>query len=341
VDLVTCLARRVIVENGRATGVEIERGGRIEIIKANREVIISASAFNSPKLLLASGIGPAAELKAMGIDVVADRPGVGKNLQDHLEFYFQQVCTQPITLYSKLNLVSKALIGAEWLFFKTGIGTSNQFEASAFLRSAAGVKWPDFQYHFLPIAIRYDGTAAAKSHGFQAHVGYNLSKSRGEVTLKSTDPKVAPRIKFNYMSHEEDWIKFRHAVRLTREIFGQKAFDPFRGPEIQPGASVQTDDEIDEFLREHLESAYHPCGTCRMGRADDPMAVVDPDTKVIGIDALRVADSSIFPHVTNGNLNGPSIMTGEKAADHILGKQRLARSNQQPWINPRWETSDR
>lgn len=341
VDLVKCLARRVIVENGRATGVEIERGGQIEIIKANREVIISASTFNSPKILLASGIGPAAELKALGINVVADRPGVGKNLQDHLEFYFQQVCTQPITLYSKLNLFSKALIGAEWLFFKTGIGTSNQFEASAFLRSAAGVKWPDFQYHFLPIAIRYDGTAAAKSHGFQVHVGYNLSKSRGEVTLKSTDPKEAPRIRFNYMSHEEDWIKFRHAVRLTREIFGQKAFDPYRGPEIQPGSDVQTDDQIDAFLREHLESAYHPCGTCRMGRADDPMAVVDPDTKVIGVEGLRVADSSIFPHVTNGNLNGPSIMTGEKAADHILGKQRLARSNQQPWINPRWETSDR
>ncbi len=341
VDLVRCLARRVILENGRATGVEIERGGRIEIIKANREVIVSASAFNSPKLLLQSGIGPAAELKAFGIDVAADRPGVGKNLQDHMEFYMQQVCTQPVTLYSKLNLFSKALIGAEWLFFKTGIGTSNQFEASAFLRSAPGVKWPDIQYHFLPIAISYDGKAAAKSHGFQVHVGYNLSKSRGEVTLKSSDPKEAPRIRFNYMSHEEDWIKFRHAVRLTREIFGQQAFDAYRGPEIQPGAAVQTDDEIDAFLREHLESAYHPCGTCRMGRADDRMAVVDPDTKVIGVEGLRVADSSIFPHVTNGNLNGPSIMTGEKAADHILGKQRLARSNQEPWINPRWETSDR
>jgi choline dehydrogenase len=191
------------------------------------------------------------------------------------------------------------------------------------------------------VAISYDGKAAADSHGFQVHVGYNLSKSRGSVTLRSKDPMADPVIRFNYMSHEEDWIKFRHCVRITREIFRQPAFDEYRGPEIQPGDHVQTDEQIDEFLREHLESAYHPCGTCRMGDRNDPMAVVDPETRVIGVDALRVVDSSIFPHVTNGNLNAPSIMTGEKAADHILGRQPLARSNQQPWINPRWETSDR
>ncbi|HWU65297.1 MAG TPA: choline dehydrogenase [Ensifer sp.] len=341
VDLLRCFARRVVFEGKRAVGVEIDRGGKIEVVRANREVIVSASSFNSPKLLMLSGIGPAAHLKEMGIEVVADRPGVGANLMDHMEFYFQQVATKPVSLYSWLPWFWQGVAGAQWLFARSGLGTSNQFESCAFVRSAPGVKQPDIQFHFLPVAISYDGRAAAKSHGFQVHVGYNHSKSRGTVTLRSPDPMADPVIKFNYMSHEEDWVKFRHCVRLTREIFSQKAFDPFRGPEIQPGEGVQTDEQIDAFLREHLESAYHPCGTCKMGSKDDPMAVVDPDTKVIGVEGLRVADSSIFPRLTYGNLNGPSIMTGEKAADHILGKPRLARSNQQPWINPRWEVSDR
>lgn len=341
VSLTRCFARRVIIENGRAVGVEIERNGKVEVVRANREVIVSASSFNSPKLLMLSGIGPAAHLKEMGIEVVADRPGVGANLQDHMEFYFQQVSTKPVSLYSWLPWFWQGVAGAQWLLSKGGLGASNQFEACAFLRSAPGLKQPDIQYHFLPVAISYDGKAAAKSHGFQVHVGYNLSKSRGAVTLRSPDPMADPVIRFNYMSHPEDWEKFRHCVRLTREIFGQKAFDDFRGPEIQPGEGVQSDEQIDAFLREHLESAYHPCGTARMGRADDPMAVVDPECRVIGVEGLRVADSSIFPHVTYGNLNGPSIMTGEKAADHILGKQPLPRSNQEPWINPRWQTSDR
>lgn len=339
--LIRCFARRVIVENGVATGVEVDIGGQKQVISASREVIIAASAFNSPKLLMLSGIGPAAELQQHGIPVVADRPGVGRNLQDHLEYYMQQECTQPITLYSHLNLFSKGLIGAQWLFLKRGLGTSNQFEACAFIRSAPGVKWPDIQYHFLPVAISYNGKSAAKAHGFQAHVGYNMSKSRGHVTLRSGDPEDAPVIRFNYMSDPDDWVKFRHTVRLTREIFAQKAFDPYRGPEISPGADVQSDEQIDAFLAEHLEGAYHPCGTCKMGAVSDRMAVVDPQTRVIGVERLRVADSSIFPHVTYGNLNGPSIMTGEKAADHILGRQPLARSNLEPWINPRWETSDR
>lgn len=313
----------------------------MEVIKATREVIVSASAFNSPKLLMLSGIGPGAHLQEMGIEVKADRPGVGANLQDHMEFYFQQVSTKPVSLYSWLPWFWQGVAGAQWLLSRGGLGASNQFEACAFLRSAPGLKQPDIQYHFLPVAISYDGKAAAKSHGFQVHVGYNLSKSRGSVTLRSPDPKADPVLRFNYMSHPEDWEKFRHCVRLTREIFGQKAFDTYRGPEIQPGEGVQSDDEIDAFLREHLESAYHPCGTCKMGAKDDPMAVVDPQTRVIGVDGLRVADSSIFPHVTYGNLNGPSIMTGEKAADHILGKQPLARSNQEPWVNPRAAISDR
>lgn len=341
VKLVKGLARKIILEGKRAVGVEIEAGRTFSTIRARREVIIAASSINSPKLLMLSGIGPAAQLKEHGIDVVADRPGVGQNLQDHLEVYIQQECTQPITLYSKLNLFSKAMIGAQWLFFKSGDGATNHFESAAFVRSKAGVEYPDIQYHFLPVAIRYDGKAAAESHGFQAHVGPMRSKSRGSVTLRSANPREKPRIQFNYMSHEDDWADFRHCVRLTREIFGQDAFASYSGPEIQPGANVQSDDEIDNFLREHVESAFHPCGTCKMGAIDDPMAVVDPECRVIGIDGLRVADSSIFPRITNGNLNGPSIMTGEKASDHILGRTPLARSNQEPWINPRWQVSDR
>ncbi|MDF2369289.1 MAG: choline dehydrogenase [Rhizobiaceae bacterium] len=340
-QLVKGLARKIIIENGQAVGVEIQRGGKIEIIGANREVIVAASSFNSPKLLMLSGIGPAAHLRDMGIEVIADRPGVGANLQDHLELYVQQESIQPITLYSKLNLLSKGLIGAEWLFFKTGLGTSNHFEVAAFLRSRPGIKYPDIQYHFIPVAIRYDGKAAAKSHGFQAHVGPMRSKSRGSVTLRSAEATDAPIIRFNYMSAPDDWAEFRHCIRLTRDIFQQKAFDPYRGAEISPGADVQTDDQLDAFIAEHAESAYHPCGTCKMGRADDAMSVVDAQCRVIGVDRLRVADSSIFPEITNGNLNGPSIMVGEKASDHILGKSPLPRSNLQPWINPRWETSDR
>jgi choline dehydrogenase len=341
VSLVQGFARRVVIEDGRATGVEIERGGRIEVVKANREVVVSASSFNSPKLLMLSGIGPGGHLQDRGIEVKLHRPGVGANLQDHMEFYFQQVSTKPVSLYSWLPWFWQGVAGAQWMLFRAGLGTSNQFETCAFLRSAPGLKQPDIQYHFLPVAISYDGRAAAKTHGFQVHVGYNLSKSRGSVTLASADPKADPVLRFNYMSHPEDWEKFRRCVRLTREIFSQKAFDAYRGPEIQPGDHVQSDEEIDAFLREHLESAYHPCGTCRMGAKDDPMAVVDPETRVIGVDGLRVADSSIFPHITYGNLNAPSIMTGEKAADHILGKQPLARSNQEPWVNPRWAVSDR
>lgn len=341
VSLVNGLAQRVVIENQRAVGVELQLRNQIQVIKARREVIVAASSINSPKLLMLSGIGPATHLRENGIDVVADRPGVGANLQDHMELYIQQESVQPITLYSKLNLFSKAMIGAEWLFFKTGLGATNHFESAAFLRSRPGVDYPDIQYHFLPAAIRYDGKAAADSHGFQAHVGPMRSKSRGSVTLRSNDPKAKPVIRFNYMSHEDDWADFRHCIRLTREIFGQAAFDPYRGREISPGSHVQSDAELDDFIRAHAESAYHPCGTCRMGRSDDRMAVVDPACRVIGVDGLRVADSSIFPRITNGNLNAPSIMTGEKAADHILGKAPLAPSNQEPWINPRWQVSDR
>ncbi|MGX9144786.1 choline dehydrogenase [Mesorhizobium sp. 128a] len=341
VSVVKGFARRVIIENQRAVGVEIEAHKQIQVVKARREVIVAASSINSPKILMLSGIGPAAHLAENGIEVIADRPGVGRNLQDHMELYIQQESTQPITLNSVLNPFSKALIGAQWLFLKTGLGATNHFEAAAFVRSQAGVDYPDIQYHFIPAAVRYDGKAAAKSHGFQAHVGPMRSKSRGSVTLRSPDPKATPVIRFNYMSHPDDWTEFRHCIRLTREIFGQKAFDSFRGKEISPGSHVQSDEDLDAFIRDHAESAYHPCGTCKMGRADDLMNVVDPECRVIGVEGLRVADSSIFPRVTNGNLNAPSIMTGEKASDHILGRTPLAPSNLEPWINPRWQVADR
>ena len=341
VEVVRGLARRVIIENGRATGIEIERKGKVAVIGATREVILAASSINSPKLLMHSGIGPAEHLREHGIEVVADRPGVGQNLQDHLELYIQQAATQPVSLFKYWNLFGKAYVGAQWLFTRNGPGASNQFESCAFVRSKPGVEYPDIQYHFLPIAVRYDGKAAAEGHGFQAHVGPMRSKSRGAVTLKSADPKDAPSIFFNYMSHEDDWADFRTCIRLTREIFGQEAFAPYRGHEIQPGDAVQTDEELNDFIRAHAESAYHPCGTCRMGAASDPMAVVDPECRVIGVEGLRVADSSIFPQITNGNLNAPSIMTGEKASDHILGKQPLPRDNAQPWVHPEWRTAQR
>lgn len=341
VGLFRCFARRILIEKGRAVGVEVQRGNRIETVRARREVIVAASSINSPKLLMLSGIGPAAHLAEHGIPVIADRPGVGQNLQDHLELYIQQACTQPITLYRHWSLFRKAMAGAEWLVFKTGLGASNQFESAAFIRSRAGIAYPDVQFHFLPFAVRYDGRAAAEGHGFQAHVGPMRSPSRGEVTLRSADPAAQPRILFRYMSEEQDWSDFRRCIRMTREIFGQAAFDIFRGKEIQPGAAIQSDDELDGFIREHAESAYHPCGTCRMGRAADPMAVVDPQCRVIGVERLRVVDSSIFPEITNGNLNAPSMMVGEKAADHMLDRPPLARENAGPWIHPNWRVSDR
>ena len=340
-DLHKCMARRIVIEDGEAVGVEVQSGKKIYVVHALKEVIVAASAINSPKLLMLSGIGPAQHLKEMGIPVVADRPGVGQNLQDHLELFIQQACTLPITLFKYWNPIGKLGVGIQWLFNKTGPGSSNAFESCAFLRSKPGIKYPDIQYHFLPIAVRYDGQAAADGHGFQAHVGPMRSPSRGSVTLRSSDPDDDPKILFNYMSDPQDWTDFRHCIRLTRDIFGQDAFGPYRGKEIQPGSEVQTDTELDAFILKHVESAYHPCGTCKIGHRDNPMAVVDPECRVIGVDALRVVDSSIFPRIPNGNLNGPSIMVGEKGADMILGRVPLPKDNREPWINPRWKTSDR
>ena len=335
------LATRILFEGTRAVGMEYEQAGKMHQLRAAREVILSGGPINSVQLLKLSGIGPAEELQRHGITVRADRPGVGANLQDHLELYFQMACTQPITLYGKANLLGKAMVGAQWLFGRSGTGASNQFESCGFIRSRAGIKYPDIQYHFFPMAINYDGSSLATEHGFQAHVGPMRSKSRGTVTLKSADPHDKPKILFNYMSHPDDWVDMRACVRLTREIFQQPAFAPYRGREIQPGADCVTDDQIDAFIAEHVESALHPSCTCKMGSPRDPMAVVDPELRVIGVQGLRVVDSGVMPSITTGNLNAPTIMIGEKGADHILGKPMLAPSNAPFYVAPNWDVAQR
>lgn len=312
------LATAITFEGMRATGIRYERGKSTHEVRARRAVILAAGPINSPQLLKLSGIGPAAELGALGIPVVRNLPGVGENLQDHLEFYFQMASTQPITLYSWQGLFGRAMVGAQWLLTRTGLGATNHFEAGGFIRSAPDIPYPDIQYHFLPLAVSYDGKGLASEHGFQAHVGPMRSKSRGSVRLASKDPRDFPKIRFNYMSHPDDWAEMRACVRLTREIFAQAAFAPYCGREIQPGADVTSDAAIDAFIRRKVETAYHPSCTCKMGDPTDPMAVVDPGTRVIGVDGLHVVDSSIMPSITTGNLNAPTIMIGEKAADLIL-----------------------
>jgi choline dehydrogenase len=335
------LATQVLFQGRRAAGVRYRRDGIERIALAEREIILCGGPINSPQLLKLSGIGPGAELADFGIPVIADRPGVGENLQDHLEFYFQVASKQPITLFSSIGLFARALIGLRWLATGGGLGATNHFEAAGFIRSRPGIRYPDIQYHFLPLAAAYDGSALATEHGFQAHVGPMRSKSRGHVRLRSRDPHDQPHILFNYMSHPDDWTEMRAGVRLTREIFVQPAFAPYRGREILPGADVVTDEQIDAFIRDRVESAYHPSCTCKMGRDDDPMAVVDRETRVIGVERLRVVDSSIMPSITTGNLNAPTIMIGEKAADAILSRPRLAPSNAPYYVAANWETAQR
>lgn len=333
------LVTKVVLEDKVAKGVEYVVNGRTETAAASNEVILSAGSIGSPHILQLSGIGDKDILEKAGVDVKHHLPGVGQNLQDHLEFYFQYKCKQPITLNRKLGLISKGLIGARWLLNRSGLGATNHFESCAFIRSKADVEWPDIQYHFLPAAIRYDGKSAFDGDGFQVHVGHNKPKSRGSVTLQSANPTVPPKILFNYLQHPDDIEGFRACVRLTREIIAQSAFDDFRDGEIQPGEHIQTDEEIDAFVREAVESAYHPSCSCKMG--EDEMAVVDSQTNVHGIEGLRVVDSSIFPTIPNGNLNAPTIMVAEKAADIILGKPALPPQNVPVDIHPHWQTEQR
>jgi choline dehydrogenase len=333
------VASRILFEDGRAVGLVYQQGSNEYRVRVRREIILAGGPIASPKLLMISGVGETKELSDLGIETVHHLPGVGKNLQDHLELYVQQECIQPISLFSALNPMAKAMIGARWILTRKGLGATNHFEAGAFIRSRAGVPWPDLQYHFLPAAMSYDGNSVADGHGFQAHVGPMRSKSRGRVWLTSADCREEPSILFNYMSEEDDWREMRASVRLTREIFAQKAFDPYRGKELAPGAEVQSDDEIDAFVRDSVQSAYHPCGTCAMGT--DAGAVVDPQTKVHGLKGLRVVDSSIIPTITTGNLNAPTIMIAEKAADIILGNPALAKSDAPYYKAQNYETAQR
>ncbi|WP_165722748.1 MULTISPECIES: choline dehydrogenase [unclassified Pseudoalteromonas] len=333
------LAQRVILDGKKATGIEYKVNGDVKTAHAAKDVVLSAGPIGSPHILQLSGIGDTQVLEKAGVEVQHHLPGVGQNLQDHLEFYFQYKCKQPITLNGKLGIVSKGLIGARWLLTRSGLGATNHFESCAFIRSKPGVEWPDIQYHFLPAAMRYDGRSAFAGHGFQVHVGHNKPKSRGSVTIASANPEQPPTILFNYLEHQDDIEGFRACVRLTRDIIEQSAFDEYRDEEIQPGKHIQTDKEIDAFVRQAVESAYHPSCSCKMG--EDDMAVVNSNTQVHGIEGLRVVDSSIFPTVPNGNLNAPTIMVAEKAADIILGKEPLQKSDVNVAITTNWQETQR
>jgi choline dehydrogenase len=325
----------------RATGITVLRDGKTSKLRARREVIVAAGAIASPMLLQLSGLGSEHHLQSIGIALKHELPSIGENLQDHIEVYFQFHCKQPVSLNNKLGLISKALIGGRWLLFKNGLGSTNHFEACAFIRSRAGLKAPDIQYHFLPAAMRYDGTPSVKGHGFQVHVGPNKPKSRGRVRIKTADATSAPSILFNYYQHEEDKAAWRQCIRLTREIIDQAAMDPYRGAEIQPGINVQSHDAIDAWVRENAESAYHPAGTCKMGSADDPLAVVDEQGRVHGLQHLRVVDASIFPTLPNGNINAAVIMVAEKISDAILGKVPLPSADVPLTVPRNWQTSQR
>ncbi|WP_151795792.1 choline dehydrogenase [Acinetobacter soli] len=321
------MTNKILFSGKQAIGVEYIQGANKNDLKkvlANKEVLLCAGAIASPQILQRSGVGQSTFLKSMDIDVVHDLPGVGENLQDHLEMYLQYKCKQPVSLYPALQWYNQPAIGAEWLFLGKGIGASNQFEAGGFIRSSDEFEWPNIQYHFLPVAINYNGSNAVKEHGFQAHVGSMRSPSRGHIKLKSKDPFEHPSILFNYMSTEQDWQEFRAAIRITREIMHQPALDPYRGEEISPGNQLSTDEQLDDFVRNHGETAYHPSCSCKMG--EDEMAVVDHQGRVHGMQGLRVVDASIMPLIITGNLNATTIMMAEKIADQIRGHVPLPRS---------------
>jgi len=317
--------RKVIFEGKKAVGVEVQRGRKIQNIYG-KEIILCGGAINTPQILQLSGIGNAEHLKKLGIEPVHHLPGVGENLQDHLEVYVQFQCKEPVSLQPNLALWRRPFIGAAWLFLRKGPGASNHFEAGGFARSNEDVEWPNLMFHFLPIAVRYDGTVTAKGHGYQIHIGPMYSDARGHVRIKSKDPKVKPSILFNYLSTAQDKREWVEAIRVARKIMNQKAFDRYNGGEISPGASVSTDEEILKWVAQDGETAYHPSCTAKMGI--DDMSVVDPKSmKVYGVEGLRVVDASVFPFVTNANIYSPVMMVGEKAADLILGKTPLPAEN--------------
>ena len=322
------LTTKVLFSGKRAVGLEYVRGGQMETVEAEREVILCGGAFNSPQLLNLSGVGDADHLKSLDIPVVQHLPGVGQNLQDHLEIYVQQECNQPITLYSAQwkfpqNMVR---IGLEWFLYQTGWGATAHLESGGFIRSRGGLEQPNLQYHFLPSTVNDHGRKNGPCHAFQVHIGPMRPSSRGSVTIKSKDPREHPKIQFNYLSNEADIKEFRDGITLTREIFAQPALAKYSGKEIAPGPDMKTDAQIDAFAREMSDTAYHPSCTCKMGSPNDPMAVLDNNLRVLGLEGLRVVDASVMPTVVSGNLNGPTIMVAEKAADIIRGKPPLPKS---------------
>ena len=309
---------RVLFDGTRAVGVQL--GAQVAHA---REVILSGGAINSPQLLQLSGVGNARELEALGIDVVQDLPGVGENLQDHLEVYVQYACTQPVSVQPALKKWKRPFIGAQWLFLRSGPGATNHFEAGGFVRSNDDVAYPNLMFHFLPLAIRYDGTSPAGKHGYQVHVGPMYSDARGSVKIVSTDPRAHPALRFNYLSTAQDRREWVESIRVARRILNQPAFDPYNGGETSPGPGVETDEQILDWVARDAETALHPSCTCRMGT--DGRSVIDPETmRVHGLDGLRVVDASVFPYVPNGNIYAPVMMVAERAADLIAGNTPLA-----------------
>ncbi len=311
---------RIRFDGTRATGVEFRHRGRARVVDA-AEVILCGGAINSPQLLQLSGVGPAALLERHGIPVVADVPGVGRNLQDHLEVYVQYACTEPVSLQPNLARWRRPWIGLQWLA-RRGPGASNHFEAGGFIRSNDDVDYPNLMFHFLPIAIRYDGSTPAGGHGYQVHVGPMYADTRGSVEIKSADPREKPALRFNYLSTENDRREWVEAVRHARRLLNQPAMDRFNGGEVSPGPGVETDEEILDWVRNDAETALHPSCTAKMGVGDD--AVLDPRTMgVHGVEGLRVVDASSMPYVTNGNIYAPVMMLAEKGADLVLGNEPL------------------
>ncbi len=316
---------RILFEKDRAVGVELSDHGQRREVRAG-EIILCGGAFNSPHLLQLSGVGNADELASLGVDVVHSLPGVGENLQDHLEVYIQHSCIQPVSVAPALKLRNRPWIGADWLFFRKGPGATNHFEGGGFARSNEDVAYPNLMFHFLPIAIRYDGSAPAGGHGYQIHIGPMYSDARGSLKLKSKDPLVHPAIRFNYLSTDQDHREWIEAIHVGRDILGQPAFAPYSGGELSPGPNVSSDQEILDWVARDAETALHPSCTCKMGT--DEMSVVDPSTmRVHGLDGLRVVDASVFPYVTNANIFAPVMMVAEKSADLILGNTPLPPSN--------------
>ena len=309
---------KIIIENSSAIGVEIKNRNKLEKIFAEKEVLLSAGAINSPQILMLSGVGPEEELKNHGINVISALNGVGENLQDHLETYVQYECTKPVTLYSSFNPINMALIGMQWFLFKKGIAAHSNLEIGGFIRTNEMVDYPNMQYHFFPSLVIDHGRQNPSCHAFQAHVGPMRPTSRGFVKLKSSNPIDSPRIQFNYMQTEHDLNEMREGIKIARNIFHQKAFDHYRGKEISPGENINSDDGLNNFIRSKGDTAYHPSCTCKMG--NDDMSVVDQNLKVYGVEKLRVVDASIMPNIVSGNLNATTVMIAEKASDLIQNK---------------------